>query len=121
MSKIILENMEFHAKHGVLSHEKHYGNTFIVNLELEVNMDIAQISDRLEDTLNYQQLYDIIADQMEKPSNLLEHAAHITAARLMNHFPAINCLKIRVSKLNPPLGGKVGSVSVEKEMKRLTM
>jgi len=121
MSKIILENMEFHARHGVLSHEKQFGNTFVVNLELDVNTDLAQLSDRLEDTLNYQQLYDIVADQMEKPSNLLEHAAHTTATRLMNQFPTINYLKIRISKLNPPLGGKVGSVSVEKEVKRPTM
>jgi dihydroneopterin aldolase len=118
MGKIILENMEFHARHGVLHHEKSIGNTFLVNLEMEVDITKAGLSDRLEDTLNYQEVYDFIKQTMEVPSELLEHLCQNMAVKLMLKFEPIQHLKLKISKLNPPLGGKVGSVSVETEKSR---
>ena len=115
MGKIILENMEFHARHGVLHHEKSFGNTFIVNLEMDVDITKAGLTDRLEDTLNYQEVYDFIKQMMDIPSELLEHIAHNMAAKLMIQFETIQKLTLKITKLNPPLGGKVGSVSVELE------
>lgn len=105
--------MKFHAYHGCLDFEKRDGNTFLVNLILELNTEKAEISDKLEDTLNYQEVYDVVKREMEIPSNLIEHAARRILDALIENFPQILHLNLRLSKLNPPLGGDVKSVSVE--------
>ncbi len=105
--------MKFHAYHGCLDFEKRDGNTFLVNLILELNTEKAEISDKLEDTLNYQEVYDVVKHEMEIPSNLIEHAARRIFDALIENFPQILHLNLRLSKLNPPLGGDVKSVSVE--------
>ena len=105
--------MKFHAYHGCLDFEKRDGNTFLVNLILELNTEKAEISDKLEDTLNYQEVYDVVKHEMEIPSNLIEHAARRILDALIENFPQILHLNLRLSKLNPPLGGDVESVSVE--------
>ena len=105
--------MKFHAYHGYLDFEKRDGNTFLVNLILELNTEKAEISDKLEDTLNYQEVYDVVKHEMEIPSNLIEHAARRIFDALIENFPQILHLNLRLSKLNPPLGGDVKSVSVE--------
>ena len=117
MSTITLQNMKFHAYHGCLDFEKRDGNTFLVNLILELNTEKAEISDKLEDTLNYQEVYDVVKHEMEIPSNLIEHAARRIFDALIENFPQILHLNLRLSKLNPPLGGDVESVSVELDKK----
>lgn len=118
MAKIILENMEFFAHHGVHPHEREMGNTFIVNVTMEVNTEKAGATDYLDDTVNYQIIYNTIKKQMEIPSNLLEHAVQRLVDKLMNKFPRILHVQVKLSKLNPPLGGKVQQVSVVLEKSR---
>ena len=105
--------MKLHAYHGCQEFKKRDGNTFLVNLILELNTEKAEISDKLEDTLNYQEVYDVVKHEMEIPSNLIEHAARRIFDALIENFPQILHLNLRLSKLNPPLGGDVKSVSVE--------
>lgn len=118
MARIILENMEFHAHHGVLEHEKTLGNTFLVTLEMEVNTEKAGVSDHLEDTVNYALIYNTVRKQMEIPSNLIEHVAHRLADKIMNKFVRVLSLRLKLTKLYPPLEGKVEKVSIEIERLR---
>lgn len=118
MAKIILENMEFYANHGVLQHETELGNTFVVSLVMEVDTAKAGMTDLIDDTVNYQLIYNAIRKQMEIPSRLLEHIGQRIVDKLMNKFPRIQHLSLRLSKLNPPLGGKVERVTIELEQKR---
>jgi dihydroneopterin aldolase len=52
MATITLENMEFHAYHGCLDHEKQLGNTFLVTASMELDTTLAGLTDQLSDTLN---------------------------------------------------------------------
>ncbi len=113
MGKIILEQMEFYAYHGCFKEEQIIGNRFIVNLELETNTAAAEISDKLHDTVNYQEVYYLIKLEMDTKSHLLEHIARRIMEKVMGSFPAVSGLKLRISKMNPPLGGKLHAVSVE--------
>ena len=65
---IELEGMEFKAYHGCLEQEKVRGNFFTVDLRGELDLTAAAKSDNLDDTLNYADIYDIIADEMSIPS-----------------------------------------------------
>ena len=118
MSEIILENMEFHAFHGCMEHEKNIGNTFLVTVKINIDTNQAGASDSLEDTLNYQLIYDVIRTEMEIRSNLIEHLARRIVDAVMDQFEQIKSVKLKLTKLNPPLGAKVESVSIKLESKR---
>jgi len=118
MAKILLENMQFHAFHGCLEHEQTIGNTFIVNLTMFLNTEKAGKTDQLEDTLNYQEVYNVVKEQMEIPSKLIEHVGQRILDNIFIRFQQILELEIKLSKLQPPLGGKVESVSIELKAKR---
>jgi dihydroneopterin aldolase len=113
MGKIILEQMEFYAYHGCFEEEQIIGNRFIVNLEINTNTASAEISDKLHDTVNYQKVYNLVKAAMEVKSHLLEHIGRRIIDSVMSEFPVITGIKIRISKMNPPMGGKMNAVSVE--------
>lgn len=115
MAKITLENMEFHAFHGCLEHEQKFGNTFVVSLDMELNTSRAGETDDLKDTLNYQLVYDLVKTEMAIPSKLLEHLSERIAGKLMENFSQPEKIRLKICKLNPPLGGKVGAVCIEIE------
>ncbi len=107
--------MEFYAFHGHFKEEQIVGNKFLVDLTIETDMYIPMKSDNLRDAVNYQKAYEIVKFQMEKKSHLLEHIAGRILDALYAEMSGIKKVKIKVSKLNPPMGGKIGSVSVVME------
>ena len=113
MNKISLENMEFHAFHGCLKHEQTLGNTFLVSVTMELDTKHSGKTDELDHTLNYQLVYDVIAGQMEMPSKLIEHVGQRILDSLIDGFTQIHSLEVKLSKMNPPLGGKVERVTIE--------
>ena len=116
MSLIELEGMEFYAFHGHFEVEKVAGNRFLVNLMIEADCSKAGLSDRLEDTLDYQKAYLAVKEEMAIPSDLLEHVAHRIIVRIKKDFPEAQKVKVKVSKMNPPMGGQIERVSVTGEM-----
>lgn len=113
MAKISLKEMKFHAYHGYFDFEKEQGNTFFVNLSMEVDTSKAEKSDALEDTLNYQEVYDVVKHEMETPSDLIEHVIRRIYDALLEKFPQIEHLEVELSKMNPPLGGDVERVTIQ--------
>lgn len=113
MGKIILENMEFFAFHGCYEAEQIVGNKFTVNLTIEADLTKPAASDELNDALNYQKAYEIVKEQMNIRSNLLENVAQRTLDELYSSFPEIKNAIIRVTKLHPPIGGQMKGVTVE--------
>jgi dihydroneopterin aldolase len=113
MGLIRIEQMEFYSFHGCFEEERIVGNRFIVALEMETNMEKACETDRIEDALNYQTAYDLVKAQMKINSYLLEHIACRILDALFSEFPQLEKASVKVSKMNPPMGGKIGSVSVE--------
>ena len=111
-TKITLQAMKFYAYHGVLEQERRVGNTFVVDLTLTAPLEKAVQSDQLEDTINYAEVYELTKQEMNIPSQLLEHVAGRICRALRHHFQQIEQIEIRVSKLNPPFGGDVHSASV---------
>jgi dihydroneopterin aldolase len=110
--------MEFHAFHGCLEHEQTLGNTFLVSICIEIDTTKAGLTDELEHTLNYQLVYDVVKTQMEIPSKLIEHVGQRILDTVFTEFQQIQGLVVKLSKLNPPLGGKVDCVTIELTKKR---
>jgi len=112
MGLIQIENMEFYAFHGHYREEQIVGNKFIVDLTIETDMSVPSKSDNLRDAVNYQKAYQIVKVQMEKKSYLLENIAGRILDALYAEMQGILKATVKVSKMNPPIGGKIGSVSV---------
>lgn len=119
MSFIDIENMEFYAFHGCFAEEASIGTNFSVDLRAELDTSQAQRSDNIEDTVSYLDIYQTVKRQMEIPSHLLEHVAERIASAVLEEFPAICKVKVKVTKLNPPLGGKMKGVSLTIEKSRM--
>ena len=115
MGLIHLENMEFYALIGHYKEEQMAGTNFLVNLILETNMDKPSRTDNLEDALNYQKAYQIVANVMGKKAKLLEFVANNILNDLFLEFKGLlKNATVKISKLNPPFGGgKTVAVCVE--------
>lgn len=112
MAVITLKGMDFYSFHGHFVEEQLIGTHFEVDLKVETDTGSAEISDKLEDTLDYQSLYNLVKAEMKKDSKLLEHVARRIIDSVCDNFPQVKNAEVTVSKLNPPLGGKMKSVSI---------
>jgi dihydroneopterin aldolase len=112
MALIELEEMEFYAHHGCSKEERIIGNRFTVNFSFETDTDKAEKTDNINDTVNYQEIYNLIKEEMKVPSHLLEHVARRIIDSVCLHFPQISKANVKVLKMNPPIGGKIKNVSV---------
>lgn len=109
---ISLNKLRFHAFHGVMEQERRVGNDFEVSLTVEYPFEKAMESDDLCDTLNYAELYDVIAAEMRQPSDLLEHVAGRIISAVRSRFPLIVGGELTVAKLTPPFKAEMQSVAV---------
>ena len=107
--------MEFFAYHGCFKEEQIIGTKFRVDLFLETDTTLAENSDDLHDTVNYLAVYQSVKDEMNTKSKLLEHVGRRILNRVLADFPLVKHARIKIRKLNPPLGGKMDFVALELE------
>lgn len=113
MSLITLSGMRFYAFHGCFEEEQKIGTHFLVEVAFETDTSRAQRSDDISDTVNYLEVYRVVQREMMQPSHLLEHVGDRIGEALLAAFPPMERVRVKVCKLNPPLGGQLESVSVE--------
>nr|WP_325289112.1 dihydroneopterin aldolase [uncultured Bacteroides sp.] len=120
-SYILLENIRFFAYHGVAPQETTVGNEFIVSLRLKTDITRAIESDDVADTVNYAEIHQAVKEEMDIPSKLLEHVAGRIVLRLFNDFPTVECIDLKLSKRNPPMGADIETAGVEVHVERQTL
>ncbi len=110
MGTILLEGMEFFSYHGCFKEEQLIGTKFTVDLAVEADMQVAEVSDRLVETVDYVGLYKAVKKQMDTKAYLLEHVAWRIMESLKTSFPELSSIELKINKINPPIGGKVHQV-----------
>lgn len=115
MSKIFLENVKIYAYHGVLPEENVIGTYYILNTEIHTDLWKAAASDDLEDTISYAAINDIIHEEMEIKSKLLEHVAGRIILNLHKTFPQIDYIRLKITKTAPPMKGEMQGAGIELE------
>lgn len=110
MGKIVLEEMRFYAFHGYFKEENQVGGNFVVDVEIDYPFEGK--GDELSETVDYTQVYSIVARHMQQPAKLIEYVAGEIKHELQIRFPAGKFL-VRLSKLSPPVGGPIGRTYVE--------
>lgn len=105
MGIIALEGLEFFAYHGYYEEEQKIGNRYQVDIQITTDFSEAAEEDKLGGTVNYEDLYRIIASIMKDKIKLLEHIAQRIIQQVRIQYPAVSEIKVSISKLNPPIGG----------------
>lgn len=118
MGIIKVENIRVFAHHGCLTEETKIGSEYRVDLEVEANLQKSAKTDKLTDTVDYVFLNRIIKEEMSIPSALLETVCRRILDRIFKEDKLVKKATVWVSKLNPPIGGDVESVTVKMKDKR---
>jgi dihydroneopterin aldolase len=115
MGLIAVEGMQFYSHHGYHKEEHVLGGKFIVDVYLHANLTEAAALDKLDKTINYEDIYKLTKTEMEGRARLIEHVCKRILDAVKARFTDIQHIKVRVSKHNPPLKGNVERVFVELE------
>ena len=116
-SNIFISGLRLYAFHGVMEQERKVGGDYSVDLRVHYNIYKAMETDRVEDTISYASLCDIVRCEMVLPSSLLEHVAGRIAKAIIKAFPQVESVYVRLTKLNPPMGVDCAGAGVELEVR----
>ncbi|SFB69663.1 dihydroneopterin aldolase [Flagellimonas taeanensis] len=94
------------------------GSDYRVDLEITADLSQPSLSDKLLETVDYVHLNNIVKEEMAIRSNLLEHVAKRIIDRIFLEIDEVTQVMVEVSKINPPIGGDVESVSVKLRFNR---
>ncbi|MEN8138690.1 MAG: dihydroneopterin aldolase [Bacteroidota bacterium] len=118
MSKILIENIKIYAYHGCLEEENKIGSDYLIDIKVNLDYSKASKTDDLNYTVNYAEINRAIHEEMAIKSCLLEHVGQRIINRIFKDFDKIKKIKLKLSKVNPPMGGDVEKVSVLMKGKR---
>jgi 7,8-dihydroneopterin aldolase/epimerase/oxygenase len=114
LDKIYVNGMEFYGYHGVLPEETVLGQRFIVDLVTEIDLKKAGLTDDLEESISYVDLYQVSQEIVEgEPFKLIEAVAEKVAMVILEKFTKVERVTVKVIKPNPPIKGHYHSVAVE--------
>lgn len=98
--------MMFYGYHGLFSEENKLGQRFTVDVELMGDFRKAGQTDRMEDSIDYGQVYEVTKEIMEgKAYNLLESLAETIAQSMFDSFSLLETITIYIDKPGPPIPG----------------
>lgn len=100
---ITLDTMRFHAYHGVLPQERIVGGDYEVCLTLRLAHATSAATDDLADTVNYAEAYEVVAEVMRQPSDLIERVAGRILTAVLERFAAISSAQVSIAKVAPPM------------------
>ena len=108
-----MKGVHFYGFHGVMSQESRVGAYFLLDLRVGYPLEKAMQSDDVADTLDYAKLYELVRNEMEIPSKLLEHVAGRIVNTILESFPMVTSIDLSLSKENPPMGADCAGAGVE--------
>jgi dihydroneopterin aldolase len=113
MDKIIAKGLTFSGCHGVLPTEKTTPQTFIIDLELWLDLKLAARNDDINFTVNYDQLFHQVERIVKEESfNLIETLAETIAQKIINDYP-VEAVEITVYKPQAPVSGNFDHFAVK--------
>ena len=112
-AEIELRGLSIYTHHGVSEAEQEVGQ----RLEFDISFDVpdcdAVLTDRLEDTVDYAEVADIVVlAATERNYRTLERLAQVVGQRLMERY-GCDSVRVRAAKPEPPLPLAIQEVAVE--------
>lgn len=112
MQQVSLKDVRFYAFHGYFPEEQILGNEFFVSVDVTI-YQVSGAEDQLQRTIDYQQLYELVASEMNKPRKLLETVAEHVISETQKVFPQVEEVHVKIVKSNPPFGGDAAHAAVD--------
>src|SRR5690242_13024977 len=111
--EIEVRELSIYTHHGVSEAEQEIGQ----RLEFDISFDVpdcdAVLTDRIEDTIDYAAVCDIVAlAATERSYRTLERLAQVVGERLMERYGS-ESVRVRAAKPEPPLPLAIQEVAVE--------
>jgi dihydroneopterin aldolase len=111
---IRLLGMCFFGFHGALPAERDLGQRFVVDVDLQMDLQAAGIGDDLALTVSYSDVYDEVRQVVEgPPCHLIEAVAERIASRVLGAHLAVERICVRVRKPEVPIKGILTAAEVE--------
>ena len=97
--RILLEGMVFQGRHGTIAAERDLGQPFIVDIELRLDLRPAGRSDDLTRSVDYGEIHRRAKQIVEGPPvNLTETVAERVAAAILEGYPSVETVRVKVAK-----------------------
>ena len=99
--------------HGVFEAERTNGQDFYVDVELEVDLFRASVSDDVKDTINYAEVTDLVLEEITtNPVSLIEKLAGRIAEKIIVTFAQAGRVTVTVHKPHAPVKAEIKDISV---------
>jgi dihydroneopterin aldolase len=110
---IEINGLSLYTHHGVSDAEREIGQRLLLDLRLDVGETDATVTDRVEDTVDYAEVCQLVALVAQQRSyKTLERLCSAIADRLLADFE-LEGVWVKASKPEPPIPLPVDDVSVE--------
>jgi dihydroneopterin aldolase len=110
---VFVTGLALHAFHGVMEHEGSVGQSFKLDLDLDIDLAPASRSDKLVDTVGYDQVVDVASRAFcAQRYRLVEAAAGAVADAILNAFVAVKAVQVTVHKPHAPIAATFNDVGV---------
>jgi 7,8-dihydroneopterin aldolase/epimerase/oxygenase len=111
--RVFVTGLALHAYHGVMQHEAEVGQTFTLDLTLDMDLTEASRSDKLADTVGYDQVVDVASKTFcANRYRLVEAAAGAVADAVLARFAKVTAVRVTVHKPHAPIAATFDDVGV---------
>ena len=111
--RIFINGLSLHAFHGVMPYEGKVGQTFTIDLELDIDLSDAARSDKVVDTVSYDKVAECVSAAFcTQKFRLIEAAAGKVADAVLGQFPRVRSVKVTIHKPHAPIAAIFSDVGV---------
>ena len=111
--RIFVHGLSLHAYHGVMPHEAKVGQSFTIDLMLEIDLAAAARSDKVVDTVSYDRVVETASKAFcAQRYRLIEAAAGAVAAAMLARFARIGAVHVTIHKPHAPIAATFNDVGV---------
>jgi 7,8-dihydroneopterin aldolase/epimerase/oxygenase len=116
--EVELRGLSIYTHHGLTEAEQEVGQRLEFDLAFDLPDCDAVLTDRVEDTVDYSEVCDIVAlAATERSFKTLERVCQVVAERLMERFQC-ESVRVRAAKPEPPVPYPVEEAGVEVTLER---
>ena len=117
--QVEVRGLSIYTHHGVTDAEQEVGQRLVIDVSFDVPDCDAVLTDRLDDTIDYSEVADIVAlAATERSYKTLERLASVIGERLMDRF-GCDLVRVRAAKPEPPIPLAIEEVAVEVSRERV--
>ncbi|BDZ32131.1 dihydroneopterin aldolase [Lactiplantibacillus sp. WILCCON 0030] len=116
MGMIRINNLRFHTFNGVLPEERRNGQQLAMDIAIKYPIETAVQHDDVHETINYAEVRAVMDDFVSTHSyKLIESLANHLLQALLEKFPTVDAINLKIRKYSVPMPGIFDDVEIEVE------